>query len=153
MIAGHDGQRTVVCADYVATLTLVMDSRGTFENLAVPQLVKKFPDFYETERSFQCSQKPTTWHSSLSTALKYWKLIKRVKKDQRKRQNTEPVPTQSLSTAGCFPRNRACGHPPTCPVIPRQSRFLSLQQSVTQQQLLHNVFQEPVLRPPRHASH
>jgi hypothetical protein len=70
MIAGHDGQRTVVCADYVVTLTLVMDSRSTFENLAVPQLVKKFPDFYENEGSFQCSQKPTTWHSYLSTALK-----------------------------------------------------------------------------------
>ena len=135
MIASHDGQWTVVCADYVATFTLVMDSRGTFENLAVPQLVKKFPDFYEPEGSFPCSQQPTTWHSSSSTALKYWQLIQRVKKDQRKRQNTEPVPTQSLSAVGGFPRNHACRRPPTCPVIPRQSRsrFLSLQQSVIQQ--------------------
>jgi hypothetical protein len=29
-IAGHDGQRKVVCADYVATLTLVMVSQGHF---------------------------------------------------------------------------------------------------------------------------
>jgi hypothetical protein len=136
MIAGRDGQWTVVCADYVATFTLVMDSRGTFENLAVLQLVKKFPDFYETEGLFPSSQAPPIWHSSLSTALKYWELIKRVKKDQRKRQNTETVPTQSLSTTGGFPRNHSCRHPPTRPVIPHQSRFLLLQQSVIQQQTL-----------------
>jgi len=106
---------------------LIMDSRGTFENSAVPQLVKKFPDFYETEISFPCSQRPTTWHSSLSTALKYRELIQRVKKDQPKRKNTEPAATQSLSTAGGFPRNHTCRHPRACPVIPRYSRFLLLQ--------------------------
>jgi hypothetical protein len=58
-------------------------ARDTFENLAVPELVRKFSDFYETEGPFQFSQKPTTWRFSLSTALKYWELIQRVKKDQR----------------------------------------------------------------------
>jgi hypothetical protein len=95
-----------------------MDSWGTFENSAVPQPVKKFPAFYETEGSFPCSQNPTTWHSSLSTALKYWKLNQRVKKDQRKRQNTEPVPIVTfdgrrfLSKSCLTPSTNLSGDPP-----------------------------------------
>jgi hypothetical protein len=49
-----------VGSDYVATFILVVDSTVTFETVPVPQLVKKFPEIYETDGSFPSSQKPGT---------------------------------------------------------------------------------------------
>ena len=76
--------------------------QGHFWEFSSSSASQEISRLYESDGSFPCSQEPTTWQSFLSTALKDWELIQRAKKDQRKRQNTEPVPIQLLSTAGGF---------------------------------------------------